>query len=66
MVENGPGKIGKTKQVCSRFFYIKEKIHDGMIKVEHTPSEYIVADGFTKILSKQKFLKWRRMMLNSE
>ena len=44
-----------TKHIAVRYFFIKEKIGEGKIKVEYTSTLQVLADMFTKILQRKLF-----------
>ena len=47
--------IKKTKNIHTRYLFVKEYIESGIIEVEHVKSDENLADPFTKNLSKEKF-----------
>lgn len=49
----------KTKHMSTRYFYVREKIQDGTIKVIYVPTNDQLADIFTKPLIKLTFIKLR-------
>ena len=61
-------KIGKstshrTKHIAVRYFFIKEKIEEGEIKVEYTPTLQMLADMFIKPLQGELFRVMRTKVL---
>jgi hypothetical protein len=66
IANRGPGRIGKTKHIKVRYFWIHEKILDKSLQLSYIPSNELVADGFTKPLTKAPFIKWRKRILNSD
>jgi hypothetical protein len=47
-----------------RFFFIKDKIDNGELVVEHMPTEDMIADILTKPLQGELFRKLRAKLLN--
>jgi len=65
MANRGPG-TGKSRFIDIRFFWITEKIEDGIIKMKYVASEELIADGLTKPLTKSKFIEWKKKILNHD
>jgi len=53
----------RSKHIDVRFKFIKENVLNKKIKLVHKPSNLQLADGFTKALTKEKFLPFRNMLL---
>jgi hypothetical protein len=64
MANRGPGRVGKSKAIDVRHFWITEHIENKEIHLVHVPSMQMIADGLTKPLSRQLFLQWRNWILN--
>lgn len=45
----------RSKHIDVKFHFIREKCHEGKIRVQHVSSEHQLADMFTKPLSKTRF-----------
>jgi hypothetical protein len=45
----------KLKHVNNRYFFVREKIAEGIITLEYLPTERMLADGLTKPLQGQAF-----------
>lgn len=58
-IANNPENNKRLKHIDIKFFFIKEKIDKGVIKIVHVKTEDQVADMFTKPLSWVKFDKFR-------
>jgi hypothetical protein len=52
----------RTKHVDTQYHYTREKVKDGSIQFERVPTDDMLADAFTKPLSKFKFIKFREDM----
>jgi hypothetical protein len=59
LANQGAGRGGKSRSIYVRYFWMKEKIDDGTIELVYTPSDDIIADGMTKALPRDKFIRWR-------
>ena len=44
----------RTKHIDIKFHFLREKVLDKVIALEYKPTEAMIADGFTKALSKNK------------
>jgi hypothetical protein len=63
--KNGRASSSKrTKHIHQRYFYVKEKVDNGDIRVEHCPTEQMMADFFTKPLRGSLFRKLRDHNMN--
>ena len=54
----------RTKHVNIRYFWIKDRIDSGEIKVIYQPTNDMVADILTKPLQGQQFIDLRNKLLN--
>jgi hypothetical protein len=65
LMKNGKLSSGKrTMHFDIRYYYAKDLIDRGVIKVSHCVSEDTVADFFTKPLQGKHFMRVRNIMLN--
>jgi hypothetical protein len=56
-MKNGRQSLGKrAKHINVRYFFVKDRIEKGEIKVEHCPTDDMMADFFTKPLQGQNFI----------
>ena len=63
---NGRMSCGRrTRAINVRFFAVTDQIQQGSVRVEHCPTEDMVADFFTKPLQGSQFRKMRGLILNS-
>lgn len=67
LMKNGRLSSGKrTKHLDIRYFYVKDLIDRGVIKLSHCISEEMIADFFTKPIQGKKFSIMRDIMLNNQ
>jgi hypothetical protein len=65
MMKNGKLSAGKrTKHFDIRYYYVKDLIDQGIMKVSHCVSEDMIADFFTKPLQGKRFMRLRDRILN--
>jgi hypothetical protein len=63
--KNGKASSSKrTKHLHLRYFYVKDKIDCGELRIEHCPTDKMVADFFTKPLQGTLFRKMRDYIMN--
>ena len=62
-VKKGKSTSHRTKHIAVRYFFIKEKIEEGEIEVEYTPTLQMLADMFTKPLQGELFRVMRTKVL---
>jgi hypothetical protein len=65
LMVNGNTSNARTRHIRVRYFFIKERIDSNEVRVEHTPTDEMVADILTKPLQGEKFRRLRDMLLNS-
>ena len=62
---NGQRSAGKrSRHIDVRYFFIKDCIERGQMKLEYCPTDDMVADFMTKPLQGRKFYKFRKMIMN--
>jgi hypothetical protein len=65
LAENGKASSGRrTRHINIRYFFIKDRIASGEIKIEHCPTKEMVADFFTKPLQGSQFVNLRNQIMN--
>jgi hypothetical protein len=65
LAENGKMSSGqRTRHINIRYFFVKDRIDSGEIRVEHMPTEDMLADFFTKPLQGALFIKMRDAIMN--
>jgi hypothetical protein len=63
-MKNGRQSLGKrAKHINVRYFFVKDRIEKGEIKIQHCPTDDMIADFFTKPLQGNKFQKFRNMIM---
>ena len=65
-IEKGCATGATTRHVNIRYFWIKEQISEGTIKVVWVPTDSMIADGLTKPLQGTKFEVFRNSLHNSK
>ena len=56
--------VGKrSRHINIRYFFIKDLVDRGVVKVEYCPTDVMVADFMTKPLMGEKFLIFRQKIL---
>ena len=63
LAEAGRPLSRATKHIKVRYFSIKEKLDQGLFKIEYLPTEEMVADILTKPLATEAFLRLRPILL---
>ena len=65
LVKNGRCLSSKrTKHIKSRFFFIKDKVDQGEVSIEHQPMEKMWSDVLTKPKQGKGFRVYRAMSMN--
>jgi hypothetical protein len=59
MAEAGHGNHHRSKHIAVRFFYAKGLIDHDVIRIKHLGTDLMLADTFTKALSRRKFIAMR-------
>ena len=54
----------RTRHINIHYFYITDKVRNGDFKIEHCPTDDMIADFMTKPLMGVKFKKFRKWILN--
>ena len=63
--KNGRASSGKrTRHIDIRFYFVADRVAQGHLRIEHCPTEDMVADYFTKPLQGAAFYKLRDQIMN--
>ena len=63
--ENGQRSSSRrTRHLNVRYYFITDRINKGELKVEHCPTQDMLADLFTKPLLGSQFKRLRALVLN--
>ena len=62
---NGRSNHQASKHINPKFHFTRDKLKDGVIKVEHMPTGEMIADMLTKPLNAEMFRKFRDLILNN-
>jgi hypothetical protein len=66
LAENGKASSGRrTRHINIRYFFVKDRIASGEVRIEHCPTKEMVADFFTKPLQGSQFVKLRDEIMNA-
>jgi hypothetical protein len=66
MIETGRSTAERTRHISARYFWVKDRITSGEIKIHYCPTEEMTADILTKPLQGALFRKFRALLLNWE
>ena len=66
LAEKGRSTSERTRHISIRYFFVKDRIDSGEIKVEYTPTTNMLADVLTKPLQGELFRAMRKQLLNWE
>ena len=64
MIKNGISKSNRTRHMNIRYFWTKERVDMGELKIVYMPTDDMIADILTKPLQGDKFIALRRLLLN--
>ncbi|CAI7738953.1 unnamed protein product [Closterium sp. NIES-53] len=54
-IANKPGLVNRTKHISLRYFFVKDAIDKGRMRLVYCPTSDMAADSLTKKLTRQKF-----------
>ena len=63
LAENGRSNSDRTRHIGIRYFFIKQYLEDGTMRIEHCPTKEMLADILTKPLVGEQFRILRDMLL---
>jgi histone deacetylase 1/2 len=64
MIERGKGSSDRTRHIKLRYFWIKDRVEMGDVRIVYKPTESMVADLLTKPLQGEHFKRLRKVLLN--
>jgi hypothetical protein len=64
LAENGRTSSQRTRHISIKYFFVKDRIQSGDIKIEYKATEEMIADLFTKPLQGKLFSKFRCAVMN--
>ena len=64
LANNGPSSSKRTKHINIRYYFVKEKVDNGEIIIQYTPTSDMVSDVLTKPLNGSHFVRLRDLLLN--
>jgi hypothetical protein len=64
LVKAGKPTSDRSRHIHVRYFFIKDRVDNGEIKIEHLPTDEMAADILTKPLVGAKFKKLKAKLLN--
>ena len=65
LIANGKSNSGSTRHINVRYFFVKDRVDAGEVKVEHLGTKHMVADILTKPLQGQLFRTFREQLCNA-
>ena len=66
LAEKGKSTTNRTRHINIRYFFIKDRIESGDVKVIYTQTEKMVADFFSKPLQGKLFEEFRDIIMNTK
>ena len=64
LIKNGKSNSERTKHIATRFYFVKDRVESGEIKIEYLQTAQMVADILTKPLQGALFFKLRALLHN--
>jgi hypothetical protein len=64
LMNKGKSGCERTRHIAIRYFFLKDRIDKGEVRVEYCPTESMIADILTKPMQGSKFRAMRGMLLN--
>ena len=63
LAENGRSNSDRTKHIGIRYFFVKQYVENGTMKIQHCPTLQMIADILTKPLQGELFRRLRDLLL---
>jgi hypothetical protein len=64
LAKNGRSNSDRTRHINIRYFFVKDRVEQGDVKIEYMPTGDMVADMLTKPLQGSLFARLRDLLLN--
>ena len=64
LVKNGKSNSERTKHISTRFYFIKDRVDNHEIRIEHLRTSEMIADILTKPITGSLFIKLRSLLMN--
>ena len=64
LAKNGRSNSDRTRHINIRYFFVKDRVEQGDVKIEYMPTGDMVADVLTKPLQGSLFARLRDLLLN--
>ncbi len=64
IIEKGHGNFKRTKHFLNKFYWIKQFVDDGTVEFIYLPTENMIADMFTKVITGYLFYVFMYMIMN--
>lgn len=65
LANKGRSTSQRTRHMNIKYFFVKDRISSGEVRIKYTPTESMVADFFTKPLQGILFNKFRNIIMNN-
>jgi hypothetical protein len=66
LAEKGRSTSDRTRHISIRYFFVKDRIDSGEVRIEYMPTASMLADVLTKPLQGELFRAMRKQLLNWE
>ena len=64
LATRGSGRSERARSIDIKYFWVSEQIQNRVVEIKYEPTKTLKSDGLTKVLVGEKFLKWRKDLLN--
>ena len=64
LVKNGRANSERSRHINIRYFFVKDRVEQGDVKIEYMPTGDMIADVLTKPLQGSLFARLRDLLLN--
>ena len=66
LIEKGVSTSNRTRHIGIRTFWLKDRIKNKEVQIIHVPTDLMIADGLTKGVTGNKFLRLRNLLMNQK